>query len=957
MVFLGDKSLAASRGPTESDLDPASAIPELDLRPQDNLVVSSQDTANWVLSYSAVLPLVPPATATWARDADEAVGHRQDGDWHVYRANLLLRIGLAAEADAALQDALAKSPDHPQALALASVIASIQGRKDDALELATRATRIDPASSAAWLALSYTQQTRGDLDNALASVRQAQLAEARNGTGWVREAELHLALGQLKAARAAADHALTLQPDSSIAHGTRALVALLQKDWNAARSGFERATQLNPIDANARFGLSLAHIQHGDLQKAQDELQAAVERAPNNGLFHTYLGRVFLASGDVEKARNEFELVKKIDPNNPSVWLFSGQMHLQANRPSSALEDIRASIQRNDGRKVYRGRDLLADDQTLNQIDLSIALQALGFSDLALHAAQDAAESGATNSAAYRNLADVYAQITRGTQARRSLALQSLFDAPLGQLPMSLDVVQGVGGSTPPPNHNLPSVQESRQSGLNEYSALFAPSGWQLAVDGNTASYDTWGEQVRLGGSDKSRLGFGFSRISQRSDGLDGKRLDNDAWQGILQARLSAETSAFMEYRHAVSLRDETLFPYRLVGEIPLAADDMVNVARLGLNWRFGGNANLKLLLSRQWRDQNIDYTNFGISALASGTADMPELQFQWNSDRFNLTLGASRFAEQGKIAYSYYPPGVVDSIDLSTPLLYGYGTWHLDKTLSVTLGISHLDFSQDSDSIVFTRTMPKFGLNWHPMSGSHFRFASLEAAALPKTGGAGLEPIEVAGVRQWFGDEIGSVHRIVSANWEQTLTPSLDLILEASRNRLLIPGVDPNVGGTLLDPQSERQAKAGLYWRPSPSLLAGWEGGLRLTYEYLDQDRPNVAQDNNGVSRQIARHWTLGGQISGPRSMGVDIVLTRVGSRQTFFVADGPPTFSSFREHFWMTDAALTWKLDKGRKQFSVGVRNIADQDVGHYQEVDTLLPRFAQNRFVYGRLQLQFY
>lgn len=532
-----------------------SAIPELDFSPQDNLVVSSQDTANWILSYPAVLPLTPPPQAAWAEEAKESVGRgafaetifllestppqQQDADWRVFRANLLLRIGMVEEADLDLQAALKLAPNHPKALALASVVASVRGRMDDALDLGRRATRLDPASGTAWLALSYTQQAQGDLEAALDSTRQAQTAAPDNGTCWTREAELHLAQGRMKAAQAAADRALTIQPDSSIAQSTRALVALLQQDSKLARSGFEHAVRINPVDANARFGLSLAHIQNGNLSRAREELLSAIERAPNNGLFHAYLGRVYLGLGEEAKARDEFNLSGKLDPNSSASWLFKGQAALHANRPASALTDIQEAATRNAGRRVYRGSKLLDEDMALNHIDQSRAYEALGFRAPALEQARMAVEYGCC-AAALRNLADAYTLAPHGIQARRSLALQSLFDAPPGLLPLGLDMVQGVGSSaTSVPGHALPDGLEPRPAGLNEYSALFAPAGWQLAVDGNLGGFGTWGEQFRLGGR-IGGLGIGFAQLIQVSDGPDGKALNNRNWQFQLQAQINS---------------------------------------------------------------------------------------------------------------------------------------------------------------------------------------------------------------------------------------------------------------------------------------------------------------------------------------------------------------------------------------------------------------------------------
>lgn len=968
-------SLAAHHDASGKEATDSGAIPELDLSPQQSLVVSSPDTANWVLSYPAVLPLVPPANAPWAGAVREPVSRgslaesvlflegvpvsQQDADWHVFRANLLLRIGLVGEAEESLHKALQLTPEHARGLALASVIASVQGDRERAEELALHATRADATSSTAWLALSYTQQSRGNLSEALASTRRAQSVEPDNATGWIRETELQLAADRRKPAGAAADKALALEPDSAIAHTMRALVALLDDQPDMARRGFERATRLDPVDANARFGLSLAHIRQGDLAKARDELLIAVERAPGNGLFHAYLGRVYLSQGEMEKARAELELAKRLDPNNPSAWQISGQMQYQNNRPVSALLDAQTATRLNEGRKVYRTKDLLSDDQMHNRIDLSRAYQALGFSELALNAAQEAVQAGMDRSVANRNLADAYAVMTYGTQARRSLALQSLFDAPMGQLPMALDVVQGVGSAATVPTHNLPAGLEPRMSGLNEYTALFAPSGWQYALDGNVAGYGTGGEQIRLGGR-AGPLGIGFAQNIQRSDGVDGKLLDNATWQTLLQARFTPNLNGFLEYRHATSLHDEATMPYDPILASPIDVDERVRVARLGLAWHPGERHRVRVLLARQWRNLRNSYDDPIVGAFSFQTpiasADMPEAQYQFFGEHHSLTLGVSRLDETSNNRYRYNLLPFLDSDFMSrlrAQSVYGYGTWHPAQDFSLTLGLSHVNFRLDSQATyAYSRTQPKFGMNWRPTPATGLHLFTTEASALPKTGGAGLEPVEMAGQQQWHGEENGTIHQIVGASWDQRLTSSLTLWLEGSHDRLLVPGASVPGPGILLDPQYERHYKAALFWQVSPEWLAGWQGGLRASYDRLYQDRPNNITDNNGLRRQIAGHWSLGAQLSGPRGLGINFALTRVNGRQTI-LEYSTTSLTDYREHYWNTDLALTWKLDHGSTELSLGVRNAFDQDIGLYLEADSLLPRFSPNRFVYARLQ----
>lgn len=209
-----------------------------------------------------------------------------------------------------------------------------------------------------------------------------------------------------------------------------------------------------------------------------------------------------------------------------------------------------------------------------------------------------------------------------------------------------------------------------------------------------------------------------------------------------------------------------------------------------------------------------------------------------------------------------------------------------------------------------------------------------------------------MAGVQQWFGEELGNVVRRVTVNWEQQLAPGLSLLLEAGNDRVSVPG---NIAGDFFfDHQYERSSRAGVYWRLPTDRLSLWEGGVRLTYDRLEQDRPNLGTDNNNIRRQLARHWTLGANLAGPQGLGFQATLTRVGAAQRI----EPFTIPLFedKQQFWMTDLAVSRSFSRGKGQMSLGVRNATDRDMGRYQEIDPLLPRFSPRRFTYARLQWHF-
>jgi len=56
------------------------------------------------------------------------------------------------------------------------------------------------------------------------------------------------------------------------------------------------------------------------------------------------------------------------------------------------------------------------------------------------------------------------------------------------------------------------------------------------------------------------------------------------------------------------------------------------------------------------------------------------------------------------------------------------------------------------------------------------------------------------------------------------------------------------------------------------------------------------------------------------------------------------------------MVDTALTYRLPAKRGQIILGAANLTDRRGFQYLELDTQNPRFAPQRYVYGKLLLNF-
>jgi tetratricopeptide (TPR) repeat protein len=126
----------------------------------------------------------------------------------VYRAALHLRVGAVESAQHDLLRALKLVPEKAEALALLSIINTVQGQRQHALDLAQRAVDANPLGLSPLLALSYAHQAKFQLTKALEISRQATAANPGSVLAWTQLARLHLMFYQLDEANEAVTRAV-----------------------------------------------------------------------------------------------------------------------------------------------------------------------------------------------------------------------------------------------------------------------------------------------------------------------------------------------------------------------------------------------------------------------------------------------------------------------------------------------------------------------------------------------------------------------------------------------------------------------------------------------------------------------------------------------------------------------------------------------------------------------------
>jgi tetratricopeptide (TPR) repeat protein len=196
------------------------------------------------------------------------------------------RLGRTNDALAAVERALAASPDHVVAHFNRAFILAETGRRDEAAKEIQEVLRLDPEHAQA--------RSLGD-----------RLAEASRAT--------------------------TADLDEA-----RALIA--GGDFGRAREVLEEAVESSPEDPDLYDLLGIALARTGHRRGARDAFLRAIALAPERLDSRERLGALLHQAGDRQGARSQFEVVLKADPNRRPARFSLGLLALEERRFEEARE-------------------------------------------------------------------------------------------------------------------------------------------------------------------------------------------------------------------------------------------------------------------------------------------------------------------------------------------------------------------------------------------------------------------------------------------------------------------------------------------------------------------------------------------------------------------------------------------------------------------------------------------
>ncbi len=937
LVYEGSVKVAnplgeATAGSGQSVLATAVSAPVLQqvVRPRDQVV--------WTLYYPPLSSLPPVGAASAATPTSLAD--------LLTRAEQRLAVGRITEAEADLAEALKLEPGSAEVLARQSVIALTRNDAVTATELVDRAVTTTPGSVSARLAQSYARQSAADLPGAVATLEAAAADHPDNALVRARLAELYLASGDVKRSEASAKAAVAADPTLGLAQSILGFAKLTRVQLEEARSAFNEAIRLEPNAPLPRLGLGLAKIRDGDLAAGREEIETAVILDPNNSLVRSYMGKAYYEEKRDELAESQLAIAKELDPNDPTPWFYDAIRKQTTNDPVGALTRLRKSTELNDGRAVYRSGLLLDDDAAARNASVSAAFNELGFESLAALQGTVAVTESFGNSSAHRLLASVYGSIPRYEISRVSEAFQAQIRQPLTAPPISLDdsidrlgILQGIGPA---------------RVGVNEYNTLFNSDELRIRVDGAVGSRGTFSDQFVASGL-VDRFSFALSQLHYETDGFSANgAAEKDVYSAFVQSELNSTTTLQAGIIHTEFDVGYDYYAFDEVSITPTETIERTDVFRL--NGRYAKREGSNVVWTIGFEDREL-VVNFQPLDLELGRAAIDtyvgEVQRLDSNGNFQVISGLS-----------YVRADLLPTYDASA---YAYAQWSASNlSLQLIGGFVVEKYNENYTQISYddvdrTQVSPKIGVIWSPRDGTTLRAAGFASVRRPLIGGQTLEPTQIAGfnqfftgIEQFYGDPVGAVSRRVGLGLDQVVSPSLFAGVEGALRQVDVPSI-------ILESDKswrERSFRGYLYKTLGSEGSAGGSAtvnaSLSLTIEYEEQTRPKDFSGPEAILDLETLRVPLGVSLFGRRGLTARLATSFVSQSGRFSLDTFEPIFRE-RDHAWVTDASVEYRLPARRGILSLTARNVFDSKLD-LLESDPLSPRVATRRLVTGGFSLWF-
>lgn len=255
-----------------------------------------------------------------------------------------LRRGAHAEALTLARDAIAATPDQPQAHRWLALALDAGGDRDAALASIDRAIALAPEDADLHFQRAGFLLGKRDVDAAQAALSQSVQLDPNQFGAYILQAQLAIARGDLDESQRLARLASRIAPGHPWLRMLEGTQALQRGDADAALSLLSSAARQAPDDTQIRYVLGFAHLQKGHLAFAEHAFKSVLGQLSDSDNLRALIADLQRRQGRVDDAADTFAPLANAADATPAMQRLGGQLELAAGRPDRALPLLRASL-------------------------------------------------------------------------------------------------------------------------------------------------------------------------------------------------------------------------------------------------------------------------------------------------------------------------------------------------------------------------------------------------------------------------------------------------------------------------------------------------------------------------------------------------------------------------------------------------------------------------------------
>jgi Flp pilus assembly protein TadD/peroxiredoxin len=265
---------------------------------------------------------IPATAADLARSALPFAGSLYQGSFErndfTYGV-AMFQHGYLEQAEASFRDAVATSPDDPEAYYNLGTLSLRRNDFEQARQYLKQTLKLKPDYPEAWNNLGMMDAQQGRAEEAIRDFEQSLRLRPDYATALLNLGNVYRRQGSPDKAQECLTKALALQPDDPEVSYSLGMLCAQQNQADRAAQYLRRAIDLRPDYAEARNNLGVLLVRERDYAQAEEQFQACMRLVPGFDQSYMNLARLYVMRNDKQKAVDTLRLLLQLQPQNAAA--------------------------------------------------------------------------------------------------------------------------------------------------------------------------------------------------------------------------------------------------------------------------------------------------------------------------------------------------------------------------------------------------------------------------------------------------------------------------------------------------------------------------------------------------------------------------------------------------------------------------------------------------------------